>query len=1306
MRRRLHPFAHHTWLWGHRCGLALLFAVALLVGLVRLFLPQLAEHKSGIETWLGEAIGAPVTLGELHAGWYGWGPALAVRDLRVRDPASGAVLLAFAQASIGFDPLASLRWQRPVIAALDLAGARVRLAAGPDGTLRLLPESGGAPLPVGALSAWLAQVRRFDLRDGELRIGDAGQEQVFQDVRLSLRGGADERRAGVALRTPGDGRLEAVLTLHGAADTPANWRGEFWLKADRVDVARLPLAGRPASGHLDAELWGDWADGTVTRLLGRLDADRLQPAADAELPGLAPLLAGLPRLGLRFDWRHAGADAADGWQARLAYSAHDADGARLEGGTLELSRAADGRYELAARDLPVDDLLRLAAAQAGGAAADWLVRLQPAARIPQARLRFDPAQPAAWAAALEVEDLRLHADGAVPGIERLDGTLQLGATHGRFDFDAPWLVFDAAAVFRSPFFFETARGHLGWQQAADGGWRIDIERLELETPGIAAIAFGSVTLPAGGGAPWLDLSAEVPHLQVGVAPTYLPDREIGAGGMAWLDRGLVSGAGYDGHVRLRGRADRFPYRDGDGEFEARFRVQDAVLDFAPDWPPLTGLDAEVVFAGPGLTVQADAAALLGVPVSAEVRIADLEHTRVDVDGASRADGAELGRILLETPVRARLGPFAEALRLGGAHRVELALRIPTDGAPMDGRGRIHFLGGTLDLPDAGWHFTNLHGALDFDDGSLDGERIGLQLAGEPMQLDVESSGGAGHGETVFRLAGRFSPAALLGDAADALGRGRDALASGETDGVLTLTVPAARAGAAQYVLGFDSPLQGLALRLPAPFGKRADEKRPLALKVEVDAREQARLSLAYGRELRALLEIDDFPRAPRIDRGELRWNAGVARAPKQPGVRALLVLDRWSPGAGDESPSAATGRGRGRNATAVAVPKLPVLPPWLNRIDVQFGALEFAGQRFADLKAGLQPLAGGGLRLDLDGPTLAGRASLPGAASAPWSVELQRLYLQHAAADAEPPAAQAVPAAAAPQTDPRGLPALRLSVDDLRLNGHPLGHLKLAADAVRNGLRIADGGFGLHGAGTDLDGGGEWLMTPTGASTRLSLKLQSPAIGETLAAFGFDAGIQRGKATVTADLYWPRSVDDLDAAALSGVLHADIGEGQLLEVEPGVGRVLGLVSLSAIARRLTLDFRDFFGSGFAFDEIRARLRFDDGISHTEHFRMDGPAARVEVSGSADLRRREVDQHVVVTPRMGAALPLAGAIAAGPVGAAAGLVLDRVVGRGIDRIGRREYAIRGPWKAPKVEPAGDEPAPAAPGSQQPGPAPSR
>ena len=40
-----------------------------------------------------------------------------------------------------------------------------------------------------------------------------------------------------------------------------------------------------------------------------------------------------------------------------------------------------------------------------------------------------------------------------------------------------------------------------------------------------------------------------------------------------------------------------------------------------------------------------------------------------------------------------------------------------------------------------------------------------------------------------------------------------------------------------------------------------------------------------------------------------------------------------------------------------------------------------------------------------------------------------------------------------------------------------------------------------------------------------------------------------------------------------------LGSGQILQVEPGSGRLLGLLSMQHLMRRLTLDFRDVIGKG-------------------------------------------------------------------------------------------------------------------------------
>ena len=48
-------------------------------------------------------------------------------------------------------------------------------------------------------------------------------------------------------------------------------------------------------------------------------------------------------------------------------------------------------------------------------------------------------------------------------------------------------------------------------------------------------------------------------------------------------------------------------------------------------------------------------------------------------------------------------------------------------------------------------------------------------------------------------------------------------------------------------------------------------------------------------------------------------------------------------------------------------------------------------------------------------------------------------------------------------------------------------------------------------------------------------------------------------------------------------------DGQFLEIEPGIGKLVSLMSLQMLPRRISLDFRDVFSKGFQFDRIASNL---------------------------------------------------------------------------------------------------------------------
>ena len=85
-----------------------------------------------------------------------------------------------------------------------------------------------------------------------------------------------------------------------------------------------------------------------------------------------------------------------------------------------------------------------------------------------------------------------------------------------------------------------------------------------------------------------------------------------------------------------------------------------------------------------------------------------------------------------------------------------------------------------------------------------------------------------------------------------------------------------------------------------------------------------------------------------------------------------------------------------------------------------------------------------------------------------------------------------------------------------------------------------------------------------------------------------------------------------------GTMDIAMRDGQFLKVEPGAAKLIGVLNLQALPKLLTLDFRDIFEQGFAFDELRGSVAILDGIARTDSLAMRGLQAVVQIKGQADL----------------------------------------------------------------------------------------
>jgi uncharacterized protein YhdP len=266
------------------------------------------------------------------------------------------------------------------------------------------------------------------------------------------------------------------------------------------------------------------------------------------------------------------------------------------------------------------------------------------------------------------------------------------------------------------------------------------------------------------------------------------------------------------------------------------------------------------------------------------------------------------------------------------------------------------------------------------------------------------------------------------------------------------------------------------------------------------------------------------------------------------------------------------------------------------------------------------------------------------------------------------------------------LPGMSLAVEDFHIGDKVLGKLELKARNDKGAWHLDT--LNLQNPDGSLKGKGVWVNSGR-HQTRLDFELNAKDIGKLLDRLGYADTVRRGSAKLTGDLQWGGPLTGIHYPSLTGQMTVEAEKGQFNKLEPGVGKLLGLISLQSLPRRLTLDFRDIFSDGLAFDSIDAKLSVRKGIMRTtEPLRISGPAAQVEMQGETDLKTETQDLQVVVRPELGGLAAVGTAALINPVVGAAALVANTVLQKPLNRLFSYRYHVSGTWADPKIDKAGE------------------
>ena len=1249
-------------LWAYRiltwsvlaAGLA--FAAAVL-SLRYWILPNIESYREDIARIVSDRARQKITIGRIQANWDGLRPQLILEQVTVFD-ATGRPALDLSRVDNTLSwlslPTFELRFH-----ALDIYRPTLNVRRDARGVVSVAGIELTGEADGGGFADWLLRQRDVEVHDATLVWNDekrAAPQIELKNVFFHLLSRGGKHRFGLRATPPS--HLAAPLDLRGeltgkTIKALGHWNGKLFLQLDYADIAAwrtwvpFPVEFPRGAGALRA-----WLTFSNDRLV--------EAVADVRLANvLTRLASNLPELDLtelagRIGWKQSDIDF-EVTTSRLGLTT--AGGLALEPADflLRMTRSdarRPARGEMHVNSLELAPLVALADyLPLGQEARKRLAEYSPKGGLNDLLVRWtgEWREPKQYSVRGRFRSLSLNRSGRIPGFTGVSGALEANERGGTLSLNSNKATVDMPLVFRDVHEFEALAAQASWARSG-GETELRLNSISFSNSHLAGTVFGNYRT-AGSERGAIDITGSLTRADARYVSRYIP-LVVGKNAREWLDAAFIAGQSNDVSLRLKGNLDEFPFPDGKGGvFQVAAKVTGSTLNYARGWPHIENISGDLVFRGKRMDVYARQGAILSVRLpKVHVEIPDLlqEEKVLNVTGEGEGPTGDFLAFIERSPVGGMIDHFTQGWQAQGSGKLALKLSIPLYAtAKSKIVGAYQFAANSVvispDLPAV----ENLGGRIEFTESTVRAQNLAGTFLGGPVTIGATTAGDAA---VRVNVQGRINADNARRSAGNPFWAQQ---LRGATDWRALIT---ARKRTADLVV--ESSLQGLAADLPAPLAKAAPDTLPFRFERRLLAGGQDRLKVSFGEIVNMnLLRRVEGGRAT-ITRGTVRFG-GPAAEPERPGVWVsgsvnAFEADRWL----------AFMRQAGGD-TGVE---------W-GGIDLKLGTMDAMGRRFSELAVNVAA-QGGQWRGTLAGKGLEGNITWQPQGRGKLTAKMRTLAVP-------PTTPGAAEAAGAQQTQKDNeLPALDLVAEQFINREKALGRLELSALPEGRDWRIER--LRITNPESVLTIEGLWQVGAAPPRTQISLRLEASDVGKLLVRLGYPEGVRRGTAKLEGALSWAGPPSDIDYPTLTGNLVLEAAKGQFVKLEPGIGKLLGILSLQALPRRITLDFRDVFSEGFAFDEIVGTVKINRGIASIDQFRIQGPAARVFMSGEVDLAQETQKLRVRIAPHVSDTISLAGAIVGGPIAGVAAFLAQKVLKDPLDRIVSYEYGVTGTWLEPNVK----------------------
>ncbi|HEY6774068.1 MAG TPA: YhdP family protein [Oxalicibacterium sp.] len=1326
-------------------------------------LPQIADYRTDVEQVAAHALGRPVTIGAISASWRGLRPELALSDVAIYDRnGKPALQLPAVSATVSWWSLlvADLRLHR-----LEIDRPDMDVLRDADGNFYVaglpldLKQSSD-----GRAADWVLSQHEIRIHGGRLRWKDdlrQAPELQLNDVDVVLRNSGNRHR--FALQATPPEAIAAPLDVRASFDHPlfadkisdaAQWTGEIYADLRNTDLAAwktyldFPFDLQAARGSVRAWLAFDHARvADLTADLSLSDV-RLQLRRDlapldlvsangrvAVRESLEAAATGLPTFGMQghtiavTDLTLHGRDGLTLPKTTMSERYVAAKNGKpalteVQATLLDLRALADfvGRLPL-----PVGQLRLLEDFSPRGQLKNFSAQWQGAyPDIQSYKVKGDfidlalNAQPARAARPATAHRPAQAAVPAIPGFENLSGHIDANSEGGAFVLASSNVKLSLPTYFTEPeVFFDALKMDAKWDFRPNDQLFLDVRRLDVAQGGLNVSLSGTHLMPLDrtGHVPGvIDVSGNIDGLELNRVGDYLPtamDVDV----RDWLTGGLVGGTLRDGRIRIKGDLTQFPFHTAKpndkpkGEFTFSGRIDNGALNYAPGefgrdgqmplWPILDKIKGTIRFDRTRMEILADSGHTHGATVSdVKAVIPDLlsDNLMLEIDGGASGPLQNLVQYTVDSPVAGWIGHFTDETKATGDAALDLKLHLPLNHL-VDARveGRLKFADNGVTLMNAMPQMTQTGGVVAFNEKGVTLEGVKTNFLGGPLTL---SGGSQKDGNILIKADGSLTAAGLRKSyASPAMQKFAD-----RVSGSAKFTAAVAVRGKLVDVT-VESNLRGLGLDFPAPLRKAARDALPLKFVQSGVASDNAALSrdtiqISLGNMIAASYQRERNANDPAASWRVVRGGIGVNVPPPVPDEGLMANVDMRSLNVDDwlDLTSSLSGTAKGGKKAATDGPDVAqYVEP--NVVAVRATELYLLGKKIDNVVVGVSRDANT-WQANIDSQQASGYLTWIESSSGRG---LGKVTARLASLVVPKSASSDVKTLLANTDKKTEMPALDIVAENFQLFDRKLGRLELRAHYVRatEGREWKIRNLALKNTDATLTASGTWLAKDGSNTSSLDYNLDIANAGGLLNRFGFVDVVRGGKGRMSGAINWKGLPFSIDFPTLSGNLDLDISSGQFLKVEPGAAKLLGVLSLQSLPRRLTLDFRDVFSEGFAFDGINGNAQIANGVAHTDNLKMRGVSATVLITGSADIDKETQDLSVVVVPEINAgAASVAYALAVNPVIGAGTFLAQLFLRAPLAKAFTFEYAITGPWSDPNVVKVERKPeaSPIAPGSR--------